>query len=203
MNHLTLRPLRIPTVLFGLLLAGAASAHTGVDAGSHHGFVSGFLHPITGLDHLAAMLGVGLWSALAGPAVDRRLLWAPCGFAALLLVGALASWNGVTLPAVEPLIAASVLLIGLLACTRLALTGPAAAVLVGFFALFHGVAHGLELGHATGTAGALLGMMLATLALHATGLVIGLALRQRHDWLPRLMGGGVALFGMALLGGWA
>eukprot|EP01038_Epipyxis_sp_PR26KG_P017806 gene17806-24859_t len=203
MNLHPLRALRVPAALIGLLLAGAASAHTGTDASSHHGFITGFLHPFTGLDHLAAMLGVGLWSALAARTRDRRLLWAPCGFAALLLVGALVGWNGAWLPAVEPLIAASVLLVGLLAASRLSMPGPAAALLVGFFAWFHGLAHGIELGGSAVGAASVFGVMVGTLCLQAIGLGLGLALRQRSIWLPRLLGGGVAVFGMALLGGWA
>ena len=77
-----------------LLISAAAMplatlAHTGADAGSHHGFLTGFMHPLTGLDHLAAMLAVGLWSALVARRAWPDLLWAPAGFAALLLVGAL------------------------------------------------------------------------------------------------------------------
>ncbi len=199
------RLLSLPAIaLMSLFVASGAGAHTGVDAGSHHGFITGFLHPITGLDHLAAMLGVGLWSALSARAVNRSLLWAPFGFASMLLVGALLGWNGSAMPAVESMIAASVLLVGLLACLRLALPGLFAAALVGFFALFHGVAHGIELGSsAGGGTGALIGMVVATVVLHSAGLVLGLALRERQAWLPRLVGGGVAVFGVALLGGWA
>ncbi|PXW92868.1 urease accessory protein [Sphaerotilus hippei] len=203
MNITLSRLLRRALPVAGLLATASAGAHTGVDAGSHHGLLSGFAHPITGLDHLAAMIGVGLWSAISAPAVDRRMLWAPLSFALMLLAGALLGYAGIELPAVEPMIAASVLLLGLLATARLALPGAAAAALVGAFAVFHGVAHGLELGQANAGLAALAGMVMATALLHGTGLAIGITLRERNVWLPRLAGTAVTLFGAALVGGWA
>ena len=178
----------------------AASAHVGVDGAAHHsaGFAQGFLHPFTGLDHLAAMVGVGLWSALVTRGA-RDLVWAPLGFAAMLLVGALLGLAGTRVPAVEPMIAASLLVIGLLVVTRLRLPGPVAAAVVGAFAVFHGVAHGYELAGDTGAATAVAGMVLATVLLHAAGIAIGWTLRQRGTLLPRVAGAAVALFGAALL----
>ena len=76
-------------------LSMSASAHTGVEAHSHSGFISGFVHPLFGLDHLAAMVAVGLWSALAARSAGRDLLWSPVGFAAMLLVGAVLGLQGV------------------------------------------------------------------------------------------------------------
>ncbi|MGJ7484833.1 HupE/UreJ family protein [Variovorax sp. LT2P21] len=177
-----------------------ASAHVGADGAAHHdiGFAQGFLHPFTGMDHLAAMVAVGLWSALIARS-DRDVLWAPVGFAAMLLAGALVGLAGVQVPAVEPMIAASLLVIGLLVVTRLRLPGPAAAALVGVFAVFHGVAHGHELASGHGAPLAIAGMVLATALLHAGGIAIGWALRQRTVWLPRVAGAAVALFGAALL----
>ena len=83
------------------LAAGSASAlaHMGADAASHHGFWTGFTHPLTGLDHLAAMLAVGMWSAVT----SKRVWAAPLSFAALLLLGALAAKAGVAPPGVEPI----------------------------------------------------------------------------------------------------
>ncbi|MFT3717605.1 HupE/UreJ family protein [Pseudorhodoferax sp.] len=190
----TKRPLRLAATAALAALPLLAAAHTGADAGAHHGFAAGLLHPLTGADHLAAMLAVGVWSALAARR-PRDLLWAPLGFAAMLLAGALAGRAGLALPAVEPMIAASLLVIGLLAATRLHLPGPVAAVLVGTFALFHGIAHGTEL---AGTA-AIAGMVLATALLHGAGIAIGWLLRERAAALPRLAGAAVALFGATLL----
>ena len=177
-----------------------ASAHVGVDGAAHHdaGFMQGFLHPFTGLDHLAAMVAVGLWSALTARS-GRDVLWAPLGFAAMLLVGALVGLAGMQVPGVEPMIAASLLVIGLLVVTRLRLPGPVAAAVVGAFAVFHGLAHGYELAGDHGAAAAIAGMVVATALLHAAGIAIGWTLRRRSAWLPRVTGVAVALFGAALL----
>jgi urease accessory protein len=178
----------------------AAAAHVGADDAAHHaaGFMQGFLHPFTGMDHLAAMVGVGLWSALAARGA-RDLLWAPLGFAAMLLAGAVMGLAGVQVPAVEPMIAASLLVVGLLVATRLRLPGPVAAVVVGAFAVFHGVAHGHELSGEIGAAAAVAGMVLATMLLHIAGIATGWVLRRRSTLLPRMAGAAVALFGVALL----
>lgn len=189
---------RSGAVLAAALLAGlplAAAAHTGGDAGAHHGLASslldGLLHPFTGLDHLAALLAVGAWSALSA----RRIWLAPLSFALLMLAGALAASAGLALPGVEPMIAASLLVLGLLLAARQQLPAAAAAALVGGFALFHGAAHGIELAGAP----ALAGMVAATALLHAAGLGLGWALRERSRWWPRLSGLAVAGLGAALL----
>lgn len=173
-------------------------AHIGADAGTHHesAFLTGFVHPFTGTDHMLAMIVVGLWSALA----LRRIWAAPVVFASILLIGGLLGFGGIQVPVVEPMIAASLLVLGLLLATRAALPTAAALGLVSVFALFHGVAHGSELpaGHALA---ALTGMVLATLVLHLSGIVAGYFARTRSVWLPRLVGAGVATVGVGLLGG--
>ncbi len=186
-------------------LSTGARAHIGhdLDIASHsheNTFLTGFLHPLTGLDHLAAMVAVGLWSALAARRAWPDLLWAPLGFAAMLLAGALLGLQGVALPAVEPMIAASLLVIGLLVLTRWRVPGIAAAVLVGVFAVFHGLAHGYELAGDANALPVVAGMLAATAGLHAAGVAAGWALRRANVWLPRLAGAGVAIFGLALLG---
>jgi urease accessory protein len=186
-----------------LMLTSGAYAHTGADAGGHHGFLAGLAHPFTGADHMAAMLAVGLWSALVARRAGPSLLWAPLGFMLALWAGAWMGLQGVTVPAVEPMIAASLLVIGLLVAVRLRLPGPLAAAVVGVFAAFHGAAHGMEL---AGTAQAwpvLAGMLLTTGLLHAAGIAIGWALRRHNAWLARGAGGAIALLGLALLGQWA
>jgi len=177
-------------------MAAGASAHTGTDGAAHihAGFLDGLLHPFTGLDHLAAMLAVGAWSALTA----RRLWAAPLAFAAMLLAGALLGLAGVDLPAVEPMVATSVLVLGLLVALRARLPAVLAAALVGGFAVFHGLAHGMELAGGTGHAAPLLGMLLATVALHGAGLGLGRVLRA-NAWAPRAAGAGVACLGAALL----
>ena len=177
----------------------AALAHTGVDTGAHHGFLTGFMHPLTGMDHLAAMLAVGLWSALVARRAWPDLLWAPTGFAAMLLLGALAGLQGLEVPGVEPMIAASLLVMGLLVAARMRVPGPVAALLVGAFAAFHGLAHGYELAGEPSAAVTLAGMLSATVLLHGAGIGLGWALRHAPRWTPQLTGGAVALLGLALL----
>lgn len=186
-----LRPLVLLAAAFA---SGASFAHTGATPHEHAGFVAGFLHPLTGADHLAAMLAVGLWSALAA-----RPAWlAPLAFVALLAIGALAGFAGLAVPAVEPMIAASLLVVGLLLASRRALPVAAAMALAGLFAFFHGAAHGHELAGGAQLA-ALAGMVLATALLHAIGIAIGQLAMARQAWLPRVSGTAVALLGSALL----
>ena len=168
-----------------------AFAHPGDGSLLHdHGALAGFLHPFTGADHLAVMLAVGLWSAMVQR--GRMVLVAPISFAALLLVGALAGMAGLALPMVEPLVAASVLVLGLLIAARFELGAAASAALVGAFALFHGLAHGAELqGY-----GALAGMVAATALLHAAGIALGLKLSPK---VTRAAGAGIAVLGLALV----
>lgn len=182
-----------------LTLACAAAplalwAHTGATDHAHGGFADGFVHPFTGLDHLGAMLAVGLWSALA-----VRPVWlAPVAFVAMLVVGALAGFSGLVVPAVEPMIAASLLVLGLLVATRRGAPLAVAAGIVGVFAFFHGAAHGNELAGDSQWA-ALAGMALGSAILHGAGMAIGHMVQQRHRWVSTTAGAAVALLGAALL----
>ncbi len=180
------------------LLPALALAHPGhgaedaLHAGA--GFLDGFIHPFTGLDHLAAMLAVGVWSALA-----VRPVWlAPAAFVALLTAGAAAGFAGVAVPAVEPMIAASLLVLGLLVAWRRHLPLALAAGLTGVFAFFHGAAHGAELAGGSQWL-ALAGMVIATALLHAAGVVLGRMVMARHRWLAVAGGAGTALLGAAML----
>ena len=177
-------------------MATSASAHIGNDFSAHAdiGFIDGLLHPFSGLDHLAAMLAVGFWSALSA----RRPWTAPLAFAAMLLAGALLGLTGIGLPAVEPMIAASVLVLGLLVALRTRMPAVLAAAGVGVFAVFHGVAHGTELAGASNLWAPLAGMLVATALLHATGLGMGWACR-RAAWVSRMAGACVAVLGVTLL----
>jgi urease accessory protein len=188
-------------LLLGLLCAaGSVAAHTGHagDGALHQqataSMLQGMLHPLTGVDHLIAMLAVGCWSALTA----RRVWVAPLAFANVLLAGALLGMAGVALPAVEPMVASSLLVLGLLLAARARLPAAASALLVAGFAAFHGWAHGAELAGGVWFA-PLLGMVLATLALHALGVALGLALRGHSPWWRRTAGALVALAGAAML----
>jgi len=192
---------RSPLARFAALAVGAvplvAAAHVGGHAHDHgaaSAFAAGFTHPFTGLDHLAAMVAVGTWSALT----TRRIWLAPVAFALALLAGAGLGLAGVALPGIEPMIAASLLALGLLVATGLRLPMAASVTLVAGFAQFHGAAHGQELA-GPGAAAALAGMVLATAVLHGAGIGLGVWLRDGHRWLPRIAGAAVAAFGLVLL----
>ena len=183
-------------ILLGLLWPTLpALAHTGALGDHvHPGFMAGLLHPFTGIDHLAAMLAVGVWSALA-----VRPVWvAPLAFVALLGAGALGGLAGVAVPGVEPMIAASLLVTGLLIATRAQWPVWAAALVAGLFAFFHGAAHGMELS-GVGVAQALAGMLIGSAALHLTGIGLGRWVFDQRRWLSAMAGGAVALLGSALL----
>jgi urease accessory protein len=174
-------------------LPALALAHVGGDGAAHHGFAAGFTHPFTGIDHLLAMLLIGLWSAT----LTRRWWVAPLAFVAMLLAGALLAAAGLRLPAVEPAIALSLVLLGALLAARTAWPAAAMAAVASLFALFHGAAHGSELQGLQ----ALAGMVLATALLHGIGLFAGRALRRRSPWWPRAAGIAASLVGAALLFG--
>ncbi|WP_313530473.1 HupE/UreJ family protein, partial [Shinella sp.] len=160
--------------LVTLLMAGAAAspAFAHLDPAAHGSFGAGFSHPLTGADHLLAMVAVGLWASLIG----GRALWAvPAAFVAAMSIGFLAALAGFGLPFVEPAIAASVVVIGLLALVALQVPTAVGMAVVGFFALFHGYAHGLELGGASGLA-FMGGFVAATALLHGAGVALGLSI---------------------------
>ncbi|TSE26216.1 HupE / UreJ protein [Tepidimonas sediminis] len=173
------------------LAAHTAWAHTGVDMGAHHGWLAGLMHPWSGLDHLLVMLAVGVWSALA----TARVWLAPLSFAAVLWLGAWGAQQGLAVPAVEPMIVASMVVIGVLIALQAAWPAPVVAAIVAGFAWFHGAAHGQEL---QGGA-ALAGMVLSTAVLHALGIALGVTLRRWHAWAPRASGALVALAGFYTL----
>lgn len=165
-------------ILLALLLAtvsSPASAH--LDPGQHGSFAAGFSHPLFGADHILAMVAVGLWAALLGGAA----LWrAPSAFVGAMVLGFAAALSGFPLPFVEPVILASVIVIGLLAALALRVPVATSVAVLGVFGFFHGHAHGGELGSA-GTLSFAFGFVIATALLHATGLFLGL-------WLMRLAG---------------
>jgi urease accessory protein len=148
------------------LAATATPALAHLDPAAHGSLLAGLSHPLFGPDHVLAMVAVGLWAALLG----GRALWlAPLGFVGAMVLGFGAALLGAPLPFVEPVVLASVVAIGLLAATALNVPAAMAMALVGFFAFFHGHAHGGELG----SAGALafgFGFALATALLHAAGI---------------------------------
>ena len=179
-----------------LCISTMARAHVGTDLSEHHalGLIDGFVHPFTGLDHLAAMLAVGMWSALC----TKRAWLAPLAFVNMLLAGALMGLSGLALHALEPLVASTVLALGLLLATRAQLPGFVAAALAGGFAVFHGMAHGVEFA-ASSPIEPLIGMLLGSSVLLGVGLLAGNALQKHSQQWPRLAGIAIALWGGVLL----
>ena len=180
------------------LTAGPALAH--LDPTEHGSFVAGVSHPVFGADHILAMVAVGLWAVtLAGRSNDRRALAAlPVAFVSAMAAGFLLAMAGVGLPFVEPMILASVLVLGGLCALALRLPLMTAAGLTALFGLFHGHAHGAELGSAEALP-YLAGFALATALLHAAGVLGGLGIAQRAPFVTRALGGLVALAGSALI----
>jgi urease accessory protein len=155
--------------LLTLVPLAPALAHTG--AGVSVGLESGFLHPITGLDHLVAMVAVGLWGAqLGNPAI-----WVlPITFPLVMALGGLLGVSGIDLPLTEPVVALSGIALGLLIALHVRAALWVAALVVGVFAIFHGYAHGRELPEAANPAAYAVGFVTATGLLHLAGIVIGL-----------------------------
>jgi len=179
-------------VLVFLSSASPALAHTGT--GLPGGFQSGFLHPLSGFDHLLAMISVGLWGAFLGRPLVVAL---PVIFPTVMAFGAALGMANVVLPPVEIGIALSVLLLGAVIAFNVKAPVWAACLIVAVFAIFHGYAHGKELPSAADPIGYAVGFMLATGLLHVFGIGLGLINDlPKGKLVTRSMGAAVALSGM-------
>ena len=175
-----------------LLAAGPALAHPGHEA-------PGFLHPFSGLDHLLAMVGVGLWAALLAGRRPVIAVAVPGAFLAMMAIGAAAGFAGIKLPLVEAAILASVFAVGGLLIGAVRLPVAWAMAVVGLFALFHGYAHALE-APASAAGGYILGFLAATALLQGAGLAIGWVVhRAVGDRGLRALGGVVVAAGAVAL----
>jgi urease accessory protein len=177
-----------------------AVAHTG--HGDTSGLMHGFSHPITGIDHVLAMVAVGVLAAQLG----GRALWlVPLGFVAVMAGAGALGMAGIPLPFSEVGIALSVIVLGLAVAFRLSMPELAAMALVGVFAVFHGHVHGAEMPAAASGVSYALGFIGATAMLHAVGVGIGLLVGREGGTLSRRLvqggGGAMALFGLAALPG--
>ena len=191
----------LAATIAALGLASPAFAHTGV--GATHGFDHGFWHPLTGADHVLAMVAVGLFAANLG----GRALWlVPATFVSVMAAAGAIGMSGLEIPFVETGIALSVLVLGLVLMTRLAPPVGVAMGLVGFFAIFHGHAHGAEMPADASGLSYGLGFLMATALLHAAGVGLGVAVAKAGNAvsapLARIGGGAMALAGVGLLAGW-
>lgn len=182
----------IATMLL-LVTATPALAHMGHDTAS--GLWAGIAHPMGGLDHVLAMVSVGLFAAVLG----AHALWAlPASFVGMMLVGGALGMSGVAVPAVEFGIAASVVVLGAVVSVARAWPVGAAMALVGFFAVFHGYAHGAEIPVGVGAALYSLGFVVASMMLHGLGIALG-AVTAHQAQASRFTGAAVAVTGVALL----
>jgi urease accessory protein len=173
------------------VLAQAHPGHDGHDI--TWDFTSGAAHPLSGWDHLLAMIAVGLWAAQLG---GRSRWLVPTAFVSVMTIGAVLGHTGFALAGVEQGIAASILILGLLIAAAVRLPATASMAIVGLFALFHGVAHGAEMPATAGGFSYGAGFVAATALLHAIGLGLGMALKN-HAKVARFAGGAVALAGAA------
>ncbi|WP_172123145.1 MULTISPECIES: HupE/UreJ family protein [unclassified Devosia] len=178
-----------------------AFAHSGPEHAL--GFVHGFEHPVGGLDHLLAMVAVGVFAFVLG----GRALWAvPLSFVAMMIVGFGAGVAGVPVPFVELGIAVSSVLIGGAAALGRPMPVAAAMGLVGVFALFHGHAHGAEMPGGANGLDYVAGFTLATASLHLAGMAASLTVARLAGRFgagaARLAGGGFALAGLGAITGW-
>ena len=183
-----------------IVACGVTPALAHLDPAAHGSLAAGLSHPLFGLDHILAMVAVGLWAALLASR-HRRALWpVPSAFVAMMAAGFAASVLGLKLPLVEPMILASVIVVGLAVLSALRIGIGAAMAIVGLFAFFHGHAHGGELGSAGAPVFAL-GFALSTALLHLSGIGLGAALRVGGDRgrLAARIAGGATVLGRILL----
>jgi urease accessory protein len=187
-------PRLFPLLVF-ILLPTLAQAHPGIP-GHTHGLANGLMHPLTGLDHICAMVAVGLWAAQRG----GRALWlVPSVFVSVMVLGGVLGMAAVPIPFVEPGIAASVLVLGVLIAAAVRLPLPVSALLVGVFAIFHGYAHGAEMPDSASGLAYGLGFVTATAGLHLFGIAVGMfAKRLGSARLARYTGGAIAVCGVYL-----
>lgn len=184
--------------LFALCLAPtAAFAHVGV--GSTSGFVHGFMHPLSGLDHQLAMILVGVFAYQLG-----RALWlVPLTFVGVMALGGFLGVMGIPVPFVEVGIALSVIMLGAIVAFGVKAPLAVAMAAVGFFAIFHGHAHGSEMPLDASGFEYGLGFMLATAALHTVGIglgvLIGMSSKTFGNTVYRLAGGVASVAGIGLL----
>jgi urease accessory protein len=184
------------TLALAALAATTAPAFAHLNPEEHGSFMAGFSHPLFGLDHILVMVAVGLWAAQIG----GKALWAvPAAFVTTMAIGFGLALAGIDLPFVEPAILASVVALGLLVAMAVRLDTVMSAAIVAVFALFHGHAHGGELG----SAGALsfgVGFVIATALLHGAGIALGLGIARLSGGAiaARIIGGLTAIVGLVL-----
>jgi urease accessory protein len=195
--HGSWRAGRMAAIVAGVLVATATPLLAHDQGGQARGFLTGLLHPVSGLDHVLAMVSVGLWGAqLGAPAVWML----PVAFPMVMAMGGVLGLLGVPLPGVEIGIALSAVLLGFVVTLEARPPLAVAAALVALFAVFHGHAHGVELPPGENGLTYSMGFVVATGCLHGAGVAMGLT----HAWRAgriglRLSGAVVTVAGLAFL----
>ena len=185
----------VSSLLFLLIISEPVFAHA--DAASlKGGFMSGFMHPISGLDHVVAMVAVGLWGAFLG----RPAIWVlPVVFPLVMAFGGALGVAGVPIPHIETGIALSGVILGLVVLFAVKPPMWIAAIIVGAFAIFHGHAHGTELPNAANPLIYSVGFVIGTGLLHLAGIAIGELKPLFNGWIVRAGGAVVAIIGLGFL----
>ncbi|MCS6958814.1 MAG: HupE/UreJ family protein [Pseudanabaenaceae cyanobacterium SKYGB_i_bin29] len=195
--------MRSAPILFLIALAVAVlltpSAHAHVDAGETSGFLAGLLHPLTGLDHIVAMVAIGLWAIQIG----GRAIWTvPLAFVVTMAIGGTLGMLGVPFPGIEVGIVASDLLLGLAILFAPPLPLLVSGGVAAFLALFHGYAHGTEMAPGSPALLYSLGFLLSTIGLHLAGILAGYGIKQikpDRDYPIRVAGGVVVAVSLYIL----
>ena len=185
-------------LLSALMISEPAFAHV-TDEGLKGGFLSGYVHPLLGWDHVAAMVAVGIWGAFLG----RRAIWVlPIVFPFIMVIGGILGMLGVPVPFIVPGIALSSIFIGLAIAFKWQAPLSIASIIVGLFAIYHGYAHGQNLPAASNPIAFAFGFVLGSGTLHLIGILFSLL--DRYRWGVRslqLAGVIIALVGLAVLTG--
>ena len=189
------KPYATLSVTLLMLVPTLVLAHQ--EAGQVTGFVSGLEHPISGMDHVVAMIAVGLWGAVLGPPA----IWVlPVAFPMMMAFGGFMGLLGIPVPSIEIGIAVSAIVLGAMVLIQARPPLWVAAILVAIFAIFHGYAHGRELPAGANALLYSLGFVVATGLLHLVGILLG----EAHRWalgrqIVRAAGGGIAVAGLFFL----
>ena len=185
-------------LLSSLMISEPAFAHVS-EEGLKGGFISGYIHPLLGWDHVAAMVAVGIWGAFLG----HRAIWIlPIVFPFIMVIGGILGMVGVPVPFIVPGIALSSIIIGLAIAFKWRAPLWIASIIVGSFAIYHGYAHGQNLPAASNPIAFALGFVLGSGTLHLIGILFSLL--DRYKWgIKALQLGGIiiALVGLAVLTG--
>jgi len=195
MKQITTPLLALMSSIGLLLISNAVYAHTGV--GLVTGFGTGLLHPISGVDHLLAMVAVGLWAAQLG----KKAVWiVPSAFVSVMILGGVLGINGFHVPYIETGILVSVLILGIFIALALQLPLTISVLVVGLFALFHGHAHGTEMSTAIGGLFYVAGFACATALLHLSGIMLGWGFQKLSmDRITRFAGVAITMSGFYLI----